>query len=438
MRQRIDYGRGGLDVELATAIDVEVAEGPRPTPLPDPVGAVRAALAEPIDCAPLREIARGKRDAVVVISDKTRPVPNGILLPPILETIESAGIPRERIEILVGTGLHRPNTADELVEMTSREIVARYRIRNHVARDQAAHRHLGDTRRGTEIWVDCGYLDADLKVVTGLIEPHLMAGYSGGRKGVVPGLAGVEMMRTLHGPAMLEDHIGPGILDGNPFHEELVEIARRAGVDFLANVAIDRQRQLTGVFAGELEAAHLAGVVVVEEHVRIDVDRAADVVVASAGGYPLDATLYQAIKGLIAALNVVKRGGTIILAAEISEGIGSAEFQRLLGDLTDNDGFMAKITRPDFFTIDQWMAQHLCQVLRKADVVVVSDGLDLSRFPRLPIARAASVELAIDSALARHGNEARVLVLPEGPYAMATVRGRKLAIGRAWREDEAA
>ena len=438
MRQRIDYGRDGLDVELPAGIDVELAEGPRPTPLADPLGAVRSALEAPIGSAPLREIARGKRDAVVVISDKTRPVPNGVLLPPILETLHSVGIPHERIEILVGTGLHRPNTGDELVEMTSREIVARYRIRNHVARDAAAHRHLDRTRRGTEIWVDTGYLDADLKIVTGLIEPHLMAGYSGGRKGVVPGLAGVEMMRTLHGPAMLEDHIGPGILEGNPFHEELVEIARRAGVDFLANVAIDRQRRLTGIFAGELEAAHLAGVAVVEEQVRIDVDRAADVVIASAGGYPLDATLYQAIKGLIASLNVVKRGGTIILAAEISEGIGSTEFQRLLADLTDNDGFMATITAPGFFTIDQWMAQHLCQVLRKADVVVVSEGLDLGGFPRLPIARAASVELAVESALERHGKRAHVLVLPEGPYAMATVRGRKLAIGRAWQEEEAA
>jgi lactate racemase len=438
MPQRIDYGRDGLDVELPPGVDFQVAEAPRPTPLADPVGAVRAAIERPIGAPPLREIARGKRDAAVVISDKTRPVPNGIVLAPLLEVLEECGIPRQRIEIIVGTGLHRPNTAEELVEMTSREIVARYRIRNHVARDTAAHRHLGHTARGTDIWVDTGYLDADLKVVTGLIEPHLMAGYSGGRKGVVPGLAGVDMMRTLHGPAMLEDHLGPGILDGNPFHAELVEIARRAGVDFLVNVGIDRDRRLTGVFAGDLEAAHLAGVAVVERHVRIDVDRPADVVIASAGGYPLDATFYQAIKGLIATLNVVKRGGTIILAAQVSEGIGSAEFQRLLAELTDNDAFMSKITQPGFFTIDQWMAQHLCQVLRKADVVVVSAALDLGAFPRLPIARAASVEAALERALQRHGKQARVLMLPEGPYVMATVRGRKLAIGSAWREDEAA
>jgi lactate racemase len=438
MRVSIDYGRDDLAITLPAEADVEVVESPRATPLPDPEHQVAESLARPIGCAPLAELARGQRDAVVVISDKTRPVPNGIVLPPILATLEAAGIPSERIEILVGTGLHRSNTRDELVEMTSDAIVARYRIRNHAARDAAEHRHLGRTRRGTEIWIDRGYLDADLKVVTGLIEPHLMAGFSGGRKGVAPGLAGVEMMRRLHGPAMLEQHIGPGILDGNPFHEELVEIARRAGCDFLVNVGVDRERRLTGVFAGDLEAAHLEGVRAVEAHVRVDVERPADIVITSAGGYPLDQTLYQSIKGLVGALNVVRRGGTMILAAEISEGVGSPDFQKLLAELTGNDAFMAKLTRPDFFIVDQWMAQHLCQVLRKSEVTVVSQRLDLRAFPNLPIRCAPSVESALERALARHGRSARILVMPEGPYALATVRGRKLAIGKAWLEDAAA
>ncbi|MBI2962171.1 MAG: nickel-dependent lactate racemase [Deltaproteobacteria bacterium] len=437
MRQRLDFGRGGLQFDIPDGVRAEVVESPRATPLADPVAAVERALADPVESAPLAVAARGRRDAVIVISDKTRPVPNGVVLPPILQALDGAGIDRQRIEILVGTGLHRPNTPQELAEMTSPQIVARYRIRNHVARDAASHRSLGRTRRGTEIWLDAGYLDADLKIVTGLIEPHLMAGFSGGRKGVAPGLAGVEMMRHLHGPAMLEDHIGPGILDGNPFHEELVEIARRAGVDFLVNVAIDRGRRLTGVFAGDLEAAHRAGVRAVEQHVRVDVEAPADVVVTSAGGYPLDATFYQAIKGLIGALNVVKRGGTIILAAEISEGIGSAEFRRLLADIAAHDEFLARLAAPGFFVIDQWMAQHLCQVLRKAEVAVVSPGLYLGEFPRLPIGRAPSVEEALRRALARHGRGARVLVVPEGPYVLGTVRGRKLPIGRAWLDDAA-
>ena len=283
------------------------------------------------------ELARGRRDAVVVISDKTRPVPNGIVLPPILRTLEAAGIARERIEILVATGLHRANTPDELIEMTSAAIVERYRIRNHVARNPDEHVHLGRTRRGTEIWLDRGFLAADLKIVTGLIEPHLMAGYSGGRKAVAPGLAGVETMRSAHGPTMLEDNIGPGIIDGNPFHEDLLEIVARRM--WISGRRVHRPRPpahracLPATSSaptsrhGDSSSARCGSIL----------DAPADIVITSAGGYPLDDTFYQAIKGLTGALNIVRRGGTIILAAALSEGIGSQDFQELLRSARSND-----------------------------------------------------------------------------------------------------
>jgi len=211
MQIRLDYGRTGLDVELPADLRLSIVEPAKGVPLADPRAAIAAALAQPLGTRPLAELARGRRDAVVVISDKTRPVPYGIVLPPLLETLERAGIARDRIELLVATGLHRSNTADELAAMTSPEIVARYRLRNHVARDAGQHVHLGRTARGTEIWLDRGFIDADLKVVSGLIEPHLMAGFSGGRKAVAPGCAAVETMRSLHGATMLEAALGPGI-----------------------------------------------------------------------------------------------------------------------------------------------------------------------------------------------------------------------------------
>jgi lactate racemase len=316
-------------------------------------------------------------------------------------------------------------------------VAAGRRFRNHVARSPEEHRHLGRTARGTEIWLDRGYLEADLKIVTGLVEPHLMAGFSGGRKGICPALAGVETMRSLHGPRMLEDHLGPGILDGNPFHEELLEIARRAGSDFLVNVAIDRERRTTGVYAGDLEAAHAAAVAAVEREVRVDLDAPADVVVTSAGGAPLDGTLYQSIKGLVGALNVVRRGGTIVLAAEIAEGVGSTEFVSLLGSMRPGREFMARIESPGFFVVDQWMAQHLDQVLRKARVAIVSSGLDPAAVAHLPIELHATVEDAVATALARAGRTATVAAIPEGPYVLGTVRGRKLSLGRAWMDDAA-
>lgn len=434
MQVRLDYGRSGLTVELPDDLDVTIVEPAKGVPVADPPAAVAAALAAPIGGRPLREMARGRKNAAVVISDKTRPVPYGIVLPPLLATLEAAGIAREQIEIIVATGLHRANTADELVAMTSPDIVARYRIRNHVARNPDEHVHLGRTSGGTEIWVDRGFVEADLKVVTGLIEPHLMAGFSGGRKAVVPGLAGVDTMRTVHGAAMLEAHLGPGIVDGNPFHADLLEIARRVGVDFMCDVTINRRRQLTGVFAGDIEIAHAAGMAFVEHEVRVDLPEAVDIVVTSAGGFPLDDTYYQSIKGLVASLNIVRRGGTIILAAAISEGIGSEEFQRLLAGTSGNDDFMARITAPGFFNIDQWMVQHLCQVRRKADVILVSEGLTPDTVPGLLATPAASIEEALARARQKCSHAPRIAVLPQGPYVLATVRGRKLSLGRAWEE----
>ncbi|MBI1814432.1 MAG: nickel-dependent lactate racemase [Deltaproteobacteria bacterium] len=432
MEIRLDYGRDGLTIDLPDGLNVSVIEPAKGTPLPDPTGAIADALAHPIGTRPLAEIAHGRRDAVVVISDKTRPVPNGLTLPVILRTIESAGVSRDRIEILVATGLHRANTTDELVAMINAEIVANYRIRNHDARNAAEHVHLGRTALGTEIWLDRGFINADLKVCCGLIEPHLMAGYSGGRKAVAPGLAGVDTMRSAHGAAMLEGNVGPGIIEGNPFHDDLLEIARLARVDFLVDVTINRTRELTGVFAGDIVAAHAAGVRFVEHEVCVALDAPADIVITCGGGFPLDDTYYQSIKGMVAALNIVKRGGTIILAAALTEGIGSEAFQRLLRETRGDNDFMARITAPGFFNIDQWMVQHLCQVLRKANVIVVTDGMSADTVRTLLVDHAPTVEEALVRARGHVGANPHVAVLPQGPYVLATVRGRKLSLGRAW------
>ena len=202
-------------------------------------------------------------------------------------------------------------------------------------------------------------------------------------------------------------------------------------------MSIDRARRLTGVFAGDIERAHAAGMQALEHEVRVDLRAAAEVVITSAGGYPLDQTFYQSIKGLTGALNVVRCGGTIILAAALTEGIGSQDFQDLLRGARGNDEFMEQITRPGFFRIDQWMVQHLCQVLRKAEVIVVSDGLAPEVLRTLLVTPARTVEEALRQALVRHGATAHVAVLPQGPYVLATVRGRKLALGRAWMADAA-
>lgn len=425
----LDFGRSRTVVEFPDEVQVILLEPRRDPPLPDAANAIRMALRAPIASRPLQERARGKKRAVVVVSDITRPIPYRTVLPPLLEELHRAGLSHEQIEILVATGLHRSNTEKELEEMLGREVVSRYLVRNHKARELSEHEYLGVTSRGTPIWIDRGFLEADLRILTGLIEPHLMAGYSGGRKALCPGLAAVETLRHAHGPAMLEDHVGPGILEGNPFHEDLIEIVERVGVDFLCDVTIDRARRVTGVFAGDAVAAHLAGCREVERQVHVPIPDPVDVVVTSAGGYPLDQTFYQSVKALVAAMNIVRRGGTIVLLAEMAEGLGSREFGRLLAEAPSPREFMNLIQRPDFFRIDQWMVQHLCQALRKAHVIVVTP----QRRPAL--GRGFAVDWvkqwpqALARVLERHGRESRWAVLPQGPYTLATVNGVKWPLG---------
>ena len=423
MRVRLEYGRSGLDVELPDRNVVKCLGYQAQDPLADPAAAIRDALAHPIGTPPLAELARGRASACVVVSDVTRPVPNAVLLPPILDTLQASGIPRERILILVATGLHRPNLGDELAEMVGREIVEGYRIENHHGQNRDEHAHLGESPRGVPIWIDRRYVDADLKITTGLVEPHFMAGFSGGRKLVCPGLAALETIRAWHSPKFLEHpNARNGVLQENPVHEENTWIARRTGCDFILNTVIDKRRQILSVVAGDMEQAFLEGVRFVRKLVRDTVPEPVDVVVTSSAGYPLDTTYYQSVKGMVAALEVVKPGGTIILAASMSEGIGSAEFQRLFDENATLDAFMDRILHTDYFVMDQWQLEELAKVRRKAKVKVVTDGLPPETLKRLFVEPVPTVEAAVADSLAEHGQDATIAVIPKGPYVLAEVR----------------
>ncbi len=362
MQVHLAYGRTGLVVELPDRNVVGCLQC-RPTePAADPDAAVRRSLAHPSGSPPLASLAQGRRNACVVISDITRPAPNAILLPPILETLEAAGIPRREILILVATGLHRPNLGDELVEMVGPSVAANYRIENHCGQNRDEHTHLGESPRGVPVWIDARYVAADLKITTGLIEPHIMAGYSGGRKLICPGLAALETVRVWHGPDFLEHpHARNGCLDGNPVHEENTAIARMAGCDFIVNTVIDSRRRVLRVVAGDMEAAFFEGVKFARGTVVATLPRPADIVVATSAGYPLDANFYQSIKGMVAALPVVRRGGTIILAASLSEGVGSPQFQRLFDDNATLEEFMERILSKRYFMMDQWQLEELAK-----------------------------------------------------------------------------
>jgi nickel-dependent lactate racemase len=422
IRLTLDYGRTGLPVELPA----DRVVGPlaiRDVPaLDEPERAVAAALEQPIGTPALRRIAQGKKDACILICDITRPVPNRSILRPMLRVLQEAGIPQERTLILVATGLHRPSTPAEKEEMLGAEIVAGYRVEDHYGTRLEEHTLVGTTSRGIPGWIDSRYVRADLKITTGLIEPHLMAGYSGGRKLICPGVAALETVKRWHGPELLEHpNADCGILDGNPVHEENTQIARLAGCDFIVNVTLDSRRQVTSVVAGDMEKAFLEGVRFMEGICRAAVPRPVDIVVTSSAGYPLDTTFYQAVKGLTGCLPIVKQGGTIILAASLTEGLGSPEFQSALHDHPSLEVFMERILGKDYFVMDQWQVEELAKVRRKARVKIVSDGLPADVLASCFVEPAASVEAALADSLAEYGPQAQVAVIPKGPYVLPTL-----------------
>lgn len=422
MRVRLAYGRSGLDVELPEGRVTGSLNYKEVSPLADPTSAVWDALSHPLGSAPLAELAAGRRTACILICDITRPVPNELLLRPLLETLAASGMARENITILVATGLHRPNLGDELIEMVGQRIYENYRIENHFGQELDQHDYLGDSPRGVPIWIDSRYVAADLKIAVGLIEPHFMAGFSGGRKLICPGIAGIETIKVWHGPDFLEHpNATTGVLTGNPVHEENTWIARRAGCDFILNVVIDTARAPLKIVAGDMEAAFHAGVDFVRDIVTDSVPEAVDVVVTSSAGYPLDTTFYQAVKGMVAALPIVKPGGTIVLAASLSQGIGSREFQSLFEENTTLDEALQGILSKSRWTMDQWQVEEMGKVLRQARVKVVSDGLPAETLARLYVESSPSVEQAVAESLAEYGSEATVAVIPKGPYVVAQV-----------------
>ncbi len=427
MNVTLDYGRTGLAVNLPDERTIGPLSIREAEPLADPARALEDSLRNPIGTKPLAELARGRKDACIVICDITRPVPNKLILPPVLRTLEASGIPRERITILNATGLHRPNEGAELVEMVGEEIAANYRIENHHGKATEEHTYLGTTPNGVPAWIDSRYVNADLKITTGLIEPHLMAGYSGGRKVICPGIAGLETVKVWHGPRFLEHPLADcGIVAGNPVHEENTRIAQMAGCDFIVNVCIDGKRRVTWLGAGDMIAAWEAGVEFCAATVRAGVKEPLDVVVTSCAGYPLDTTWYQAVKGLTGALPIVKKGGTIILVASLSEGLGSPEFQRML----ESSDYIKRFLpggKPgptaETCEMDEWQLVMLSKVLSRCKVKVVSDGLSAETLRKCLVEPVSSVEAAVSASLSEYGPKAKVAVIPKGPYVLPFVAG---------------
>ena len=419
MQVSLSYGRQGLSIELPAGFDYQVLHSVAAAPLADPLAALEAAMDHPAAGPSISQLASGKRTAAISVCDITRPAPNSTVLPPLLRRLEAAGVPREGIRILIATGLHRGATPEEIRQIVGPEIAANYTILNHDARDRSAHRHLGATRSGTPVWIDERFLSADLHLSLGFIEPHLMLGFSGGRKLVAPGLAGQETIKEIHSSRFMRDHRATeGSIDDNPLHAELLEIAGMARHDFLVDVSLSQDRRIAAVFAGEPRAAHRQGVEWVRAALMQRLDRPADAVITTGGGYPLDMTYYQSIKGVTAASHMVRAGGKILVVAECLEGVGAAEFAEMVERYGSDREFMRAIEGVPV-TVDQWQLEKLALATEKCGVLFCVPGVAEKYRNRMWGPAFTDAGDAVRELLKDLPTGARVVVVPEGPYVLA-------------------
>lgn len=419
---RLAFGKNGLTFSIPDDLDVTVLEPGFVPGVPDPSGALRQAMRRPIDSMPLQDLVPPRARIGVIFSDITRPAPNHLMIPAVLEELKH--VPREYITLFNALGTHRENTDNELRNMLGDSIVDAYRIVQNNAFDKSTHIQLGKTSRGHDVLMNRELMTCEVKILTGFIEPHFFAGFSGGGKAVMPGMAGLPTVLGNHDAGMIGDSKATwGVTWGNPIWEEIHEVCSKVDPTFLVNVTLNRDKEITGVFAGRPEEAHASGCEFVRRSAMVPVPAPFDVVITSNSGYPLDLNLYQAVKGMSAAVQVVKKGGSIIIAAECWDGIPDhGLYGRLLADADSPQGLLDTICTPGFLEHDQWEAQIQAQIQLKADVYVHSTYLSSEQIVEALLKPCPDIEATLAAILQKEGGKARICVLPEGPQTIPYIK----------------
>lgn len=421
---KLPYGRGYLEVvvpDCSIVIEEKYVTG-----IKDEKQAFVQALRNPIYSLPLREICKDKNKIAIVISDITRPTPNERIIPWIIEEIS---LPKEKFVIINGTGSHRENTKDELIKMLGKDIVDNIKIINHSAYKKEKLSFVGKTKSGTEIFLNSEYLKADLKIVTGFIEPHFFAGFSGGLKGIIPGIAGIDTIMGLHIAELIGNPLSTWlILDSNPTYEEIVSAGFLAKPDFLVNVSLNKNKEITGIFAGDCLKAHRKGADFVKKHSIYKVKNEFDIVITTNGGYPLDQNLYQTVKGMSSASRIVKNGGSIVVVSECSDGFPEhGNFKEILKLRKTPEELLKLINSQQFCMFDQWEAQIMAMILTKAKVYIYSSlkDEDVINSMLIPI---RNIEGTLKKLIKEYSESSNIAILPQGPYIIPTVVNYKKSV----------
>lgn len=415
----LPFGKTELCLTIPTRNFLGLIEPKEKAGVQDPIVEVKRALNEPIGAKKIHEIADPGSKVAIVVDDATRPTPSHLMVPPIIEELELAGVKDEDITIIFGCGTHRPVTNEEALKILGENIVKRFKVISHNCRAQDLV-YMGATPRyGTKVYINKVFADADVKILTGDICLHYYAGYGGGRKSVLPGIAGEEAIRANHA-MLLHPNAKTGVLEGNPVHEDMMDAAKIAGVDFILNVVTNSKGEIVKAFAGDLEKAFYEGVKLVDEMYKVPVDQRADIVVVSPGGQPSDLDLFQAYKAVDSALNVVKRGGVIVLIAECSEGYGNQVFYEWMIKFKDLKTIEKQIKQN--FVLGGHKAYYLLKALQKAQIILVSVMPDYYAVNIFKLKTARTANEALNQALTITGEKAKVWAIPYGNYTLPEVK----------------
>ena len=412
------YGKTGLEIKVPEGPGVTVLQPDYVKGLANPQQELRSALKSPVASEPLKTLAKGARKIGIIINDISRATPYPVILPAILEELKS--VPDEDITLFIALGTHRANSGQELEGILGDSMMKRFRVVQNSCEDRNTQVKTGVSSFENELWINREIYECDLKILTGFIEPHFFAGFSGGGKAILPGMAGLDSIMNNHSAEKI-DHANAtwGITKGNPISEEIYEAAGTVENCFLVNVAMNRDKEITGVFAGDVVSAHGRGCEFVRAVAMVPVPRPFDIVITSNSGYPLDLNLYQSVKGMSAAAQVVREGGSIIVAADCWDGIPEhGLYGRLLRESESPDWLLKKIRAGGKNRRDQWQAQIQAKIQLKADVHIYSENLSEEQIRSALLKPVASIENTVSRLLSRYGTGARICVLPEGPQTI--------------------
>lgn len=418
MKINLTYGKNGLLIELPDELHATIIEPAFVPGIPNPQEALISALRYPNGSPALNQLVNKKDRVGIIFSDITRPTPNHMLLPAVLSELKH--IPRENIILFNALGTHRPNSEFELRGMLGDDLVDGYRIVQNSAFDKTTQVYMGKSSWDHEIWLNKELLECDVKVLTGFIEPHFFAGFSGGGKAVMPGMAGLTTVLGNHDAGMISNPKATwGITLGNPIWEEMQEVVGRLGKIFLLNVTLNKFKKITGIFSGEIRAAHAHGCEFVRQTAMVLVSQHYDIAVTTNSGYPLDLNLYQAVKGMSAAAQIVRDGGSIIIAADCWDGIPEhGLYGQLLREAGSPQALLENILAPGFLKQDQWQAQIQAQVQLKADVYLYSDNLRDEQIYAALLKPSRSIQETVKILVNKYGPESRLCIIPEGPQTV--------------------